>query len=338
MNIAGRDLKKVRILIAELGSNHEGDPVLALEMAVAAIEAGADAVKVQIIVPEKLMNRNQIERISQLTKFQLSMDTFIRIGELVHQKSRLFIASVFDLDSLALILPYLDSIKIASGDLDFTPLLIDAAASGKPTIISTGMATLEEIRDSINVIDSHLPENQTISASLALLHCISLYPTPSSEANLRLIPTLAQMFNLTTGYSDHTLGIESAIISLALDARIIEKHFTIDKTRKTFRDHALSVDPIELRRLAEIVHGFDQIIGSGEKIISPAEAEMTKMARRSIVAARDLPAGKKLSDTDLDCLRPRAAGLAPQKLSLLLGRSLRIPLNKHDSILEEHLV
>lgn len=335
MFIGGRDLTRERMLIAEIGNNHEGDSKLALELASVAAESGADVIKVQLIDPERLVNVSQTQRIQQLTRFRLPMQTFEEMAQIVRSKGALFMASALDVDSLDAIAPLLDGIKIASGDLDFYPLLVKAASYGKPIILSTGMSTIAEIKTSVDVIASSL-NSGLLADQLALLHCVSLYPASLADANLKVIQTLCETFNLTVGYSDHTLGIESAVTSLSLGARIVEKHFTLDKTRTTFRDHALSADPSELRRLADVMHGYDAMLGSGGKNISEAEAGMGAVARRSIVAARDLPAGTVLTADDLDCIRPRN-GLPPSAISSLVGKKLLLPVKRHDLLLKEHM-
>ncbi|MBL8051531.1 MAG: N-acetylneuraminate synthase family protein, partial [Anaerolineales bacterium] len=259
MKIKNRDLTLERILIAEIGNNHEGDSKLAIEMAHAAVESGADVVKVQLINPERLVNISQTQRIEQLTRFCLPMQTFEEMAKIAHAKGALFMASAFDVDSLEEINPLLDGIKIASGDLDFHSLLIKAASLNKPMILSTGMSTLKEIKTSVDVIASTL-KGGLLADHLALLHCVSLYPAPLTDANLKVIQTLQKEFNLTVGYSDHTLGIEAAIASLSVGARIIEKHFTLDKTRTTFRDHSLSADPADMRRLVDVIHQYDAML------------------------------------------------------------------------------
>ncbi|MFN8413208.1 MAG: N-acetylneuraminate synthase family protein [Anaerolineales bacterium] len=335
MKIGNRDLTRERILIAEIGNNHEGDPKLALEMAHAAAESGADVVKVQLIDPERLVNISQTQRIEQLSRFRLSMQTFEEMANIARTKGALFMASAFDVDSLQSISPLLDGVKIASGDLDFHPLLVKAASFGKPIILSTGMSTLAEIKISVDVIASSL-NSSLVADQLALLHCVSLYPASLADANLKVIQTLRETFNLTTGYSDHTLGIESAVASLGLGARIVEKHFTLDKTRTTFRDHSLSADPADMRRLADVIHQYDAMLGLGEKNITEAEAGMGAVARRSIVAAKDLPVGTILKESDLDCIRPRN-GLSPDTLPSLIGKKLLVSLKRHDTLQKDQV-
>jgi sialic acid synthase SpsE len=157
-----------------------------------------------------------------------------------------------------------------------------------------------------------------------------------AEVNLRAIETLEETYGLVVGYSDHTLGIEVATAALALGARIIEKHFTLDKTRATFRDHALSADPAELARLAAIVRAFDGILGTGEKRPMPCEQQSVTAARRSAVMARDLPAGVNLTMEDLDFVRPRS-GLSPIQAETMIGSQLRTPLKQHEFLLPQHV-
>jgi N-acetylneuraminate synthase/N,N'-diacetyllegionaminate synthase len=337
MKIGNLDLRQKRLLIAEIGNNHEGDAHLALELVDAAAAAGAQAVKVQVINPEKLVNRSQTERIAQLTRFRLPLAVMAEMAARARTRGLLFIASAFDEDSLLEVAPFLSAIKIASADLDFHPLLIRAAAQDKPIILSTGMATLTEVREAVNLIQAHLPPPRLLNESLALLHCVSLYPTPLQLANLKAIHTLRNEFHLPTGYSDHCLGMESALVALALGARIIEKHFTLDKTRQTFRDHALSADPRDLQRLAEVMAAFDDLLGKGKKNPGAEELSMAAVARRAIVAARDLTPGERLLPADLEFVRPREGGLPPAAAAALVGRRLRVPLKCHQQVLESYL-
>jgi len=327
MLMAGHDLAKKPMLIAEVGNNHEGDPVLARELVDAAVEAGADAVKLQVIDPQRLVHMSQTARLEQLARFRLSREVFSELADRVRARGRLFMASVFDVDSLRDAAGDLDAVKVASGDLDFDPLLVVAAGLGKPIILSTGMSYLSEIQRAVGVISAALPHGQDVAQSLCVLHCVSLYPTPLEKANLAAIPNLAKTLRLTIGYSDHTLGLEASVTALALGARVIEKHFTLDKKRTSFRDHALSADPGELAALARTVEAFQGMIGTGERDGELADAQSRATARRSIVVARNLPAGLILAADHLDFLRP-ADGLSPAELGRVTGRRLKIALEK----------
>lgn len=333
MKIASFNTDDRPLLIAEIGNNHEGDPYLAREMADAAVEAGADVVKVQIIDPIRLVNRSQTDRIAQLQRYKLPLDLFVEIGERVRARGRLFMASAFDVDSLNAIAPHLDAVKIASGDLNFSKLLKHAALSGKPVILSTGMSSLDEIREAVSVLEKALPSDRTTLDSVAVLHCVSLYPTPLRLANLRAIYTLQSELGLTVGYSDHTLGTEAAVAAVSLGAKIIEKHFTLDKTRNTFRDHALSADPHDMRKLAEVIKEFSAMLGEGTRGLNMPDIETRTAARRSLVAARDLSAGVILTESDIDCLRP-GTGMSPTFETSIIGRRLLRPVSLHDHFRE----
>lgn len=328
MKIGRFDIARRPLLIAEIGNNHEGDPTQARALVDAALDCGVDAVKVQVIDPVRLVNISQKERIAQLSRFSLSAETMAEMAARTKRGGALFMASAFDAGSLSRIAPHCDAIKVASGDLDFQPLVASVARLGKPIVLSTGMATLDEIRAAVNVVKSSLPSGDALEDRLALLHCVSLYPTQPAQANLLAIRTLAETFSLTTGYSDHTLGIEIALIALGMGARIIEKHFTLDKRRATFRDHALSADPADMRQLATAVRSFAEILGDGEKGDRIADRAMAGIARRSIVAGRDLAAGTRLRAEDLDFVRP-GDGIPSSKLAEVVGKTLNKPLGHH---------
>jgi N,N'-diacetyllegionaminate synthase len=331
MKIGILDLLREPILIAEIGNNHEGDAAAALALAERALDCGAHAVKFQCIDPERLVSADQVDRVKQLRRFELPVAVYRDIGRRVRERGGLYMASAFDLDLLAALAPHLDAVKIASGDLDFDPLIVAAARSGKPVILSTGMGTLEEIDHAVATFRSALPEGVALEERLALLHCVSLYPTRPEQANLLAIETLRRRFGLVTGYSDHVMGIDAASLALGMGARIIEKHFTLDRNFSAFRDHALSSNPEEMARLAALVRAAGAIRGSGAKDDSIADRDGARAVRRSIVAARELPAGTVLSAGDIDYVRP-GAGLSPVFVARLVGRRLRRALRRHEAI------
>lgn len=336
MIIGTHDTARRPLLIAEIGNNHEGDPALALALVDAAIEAGADAVKVQVIDPTRLVNIGQAERIAQLQAFRLERDVLAELARRVREKGRLFIASVFDCATLAEMARGLDAIKIASGDLNFDLLLETAASSGRPVILSTGMSTMDEIARAVGIVGAAMTGPGELADRLAVLHCVSLYPTPRDRANLNAIPRLAARLGVTIGYSDHTLGTDAALAALSVGARIVEKHFTLDKSRSSFRDHALSAEPRELEQLAALMREFDRMMGTGARDEAMPDAATRVAARRSIVSARPLPAGATLQSGDLDFVRP-ADGLPPSRAQSLVGRRLRRGLDRHELIREADL-
>jgi sialic acid synthase SpsE len=304
------------LVIAEIGNNHEGDFGLATEMIHAAVAAGAQAVKFQTIQPERLVSATQAARIEQLGRYALSRDQFAALAGIAREAGAMFLSTPFTPDVVPWLGPLVPAFKIASGDNNFTPLLEAVAATGKPILLSTGMSDMDTIKQACTTIG-----NVAQSGEIALLHCVSAYPTPPEQANLRAIATLARETGKVVGYSDHTLDVDAAVLSVALGARIIEKHFTLSKTQSEFRDHALSADPAEMAELVRRVRLARTLLGTGEKILQEGEMPTAAAARRSIVARAALPAGHLLADGDLDWLRP-GGGLAPGKEYLILGRRL----------------
>lgn len=336
MKIGQVDLDQRPLLIAEIGNNHEGSPDVALQLADAAVRSGADVVKAQLIDPPKLVNRSEQQRIAQLSRFRLDRDVFLEMGRRIRANGALFMASVFDCASLEQWAPDLDAIKIASGDLDFDPLLVIAANSGKPVVLSTGMSTITEIERAVNVFARALPAGVNLVDRLVVLHCVSLYPTPLAQANLSAMAVLRSRLGVPIGYSDHTLGLTAAMMALGLGARAIEKHFTLDKKFSEFRDHALSAEPDEFAVLAEAVRSYASILGSGPSDGELVDAATRAVARRGIVAARDIPADTVLTAADLDYVRP-AVGLPPSASDRVIGRRVRGPLSVHQILREEDL-
>jgi sialic acid synthase SpsE len=193
-------------------------------------------------------------------------------------------------------------LKVASSDNTFHPLLEAVAGADKPVIVSTGLATFSEIAEAKCTVE-RVWADRGIRQDLALLHCVSAYPTPREQANLAAIRTLADTFGNTIGYSDHTLGIEAAVMAVAAGARIVEKHFTIDKAHSDFRDHQLSADPTDLAELVRRIRGVEAMLGDGVRAPQPCERADIAPLRRIPVARRDLAAGTVLGAEDVVWLR-----------------------------------
>lgn len=318
MRIGDFDVASRVLIVAEIGNNHEGDPALAEDMIRAAANAGANAVKFQTIVPEELVSADQTERLAQLRRFSLSRENFVRLAEAAQKAGVMFMSTAFDLDSLDFLDSLVPAHKIASGDNTFHPLLARAAATGKPILLSTGLADRETVLAARRTIES-VWQTQGRAGELALLHCVTCYPTPPGDANLAAISGLKALCP-TVGYSDHTLGVEAAVLAVAAGARIIEKHFTLDKGRTTFRDHQLSADPDELALLVRRVREAETFMGDGEN--RPAcESPAAVAVRRSVAAKADLAPGTVLAPGHLRWVRP-GSGVAPGREDLLLGRRL----------------
>lgn len=321
MNIGGIDLDKEVLVVAEIGNNHEGNIAVAEELITRAAHAGAQAVKFQTIVPERLVTPDQTSRLEQLRRFAFTGDQFLRLAAKARDCGVLFLSTPFDRGSVDMLDPLVPAFKIASGDNNFLPLLERVAATGKPVLLSTGMADDETIRQATETLRRvwHGAE-----PGLVLLHCVAAYPTPIADANLRAIPALAA-HRAVPGYSDHTLGIDAALLAVALGARVIEKHFTLHHAYSEFRDHKLSADPLEMAELVRRVREAEAMLGDGVKRLMPSETATAAAARRSVAAARDLATGDTIAPADLTWLRG-TGGLPPGQESALIGRRLRRPV------------
>lgn len=332
MKIGNFDLDRDILIVAEIGNNHEGNYALAEKMIGLAAQAGAGAVKFQTIVPHKLVSSKKIARLRQLEKFRLSYDEFERLSKVAQQQNVLFLSTPFDIESARFLEPLVPAFKIASGDNNFFPMIDVIARTGKPIILSTGFVDLIEIGHIKDFIERIWRQNG-IEQKLAILHCVAGYPTPPHDANLLAIRQL-QKFGVTVGYSDHTNGIEAAVLSIALGARIIEKHFTIAKDYSDFHDHQLSADPKEFAQLVKRAKQTVEMLGSGEKRIQDCERKCIESARRSIAASRDLSMGTLLIWDDLAWIRP-GGGLSPGRESEILGKTLVRTVQQGEMILAD---
>lgn len=335
MKLGSYDLEKKVFIIAEIGNNHEGSYALAEEMIGKAAEAGACAVKFQTIVPEKLVSISEKDRIEQLKRFQLTYDEFERLSKVAKQENILFLSTPFDIESVHFLNSIVPAFKIASGDNNFFPLINVIAQTGRPIIISAGLMDLSEVRKTIDFIVDIWNEN-AIDQDIAVMHCVTSYPTTVEEANLLAIKEL-QNLKVTVGYSDHTVGIEAAVLSVALGARIVEKHFTIDKNYSDFHDHQLSADPKEFSQLVERVRNTSRLLGSGKKTVQKSERLVMEKVRRSIVAKRNLDANTIIAGDDISWVRP-GNGLAPGNEKMVLGKRLRKKVSVGELITVDNLI
>jgi N,N'-diacetyllegionaminate synthase len=325
MKINNHDLNNKVLIVAEIGNNHEGDFSVAQELIGKASESGADAVKFQTFIPEHISGGDP-PRLKRLQKFCLTNEQFEKLAKLASDQNIIFFSTPFDLESAK----FLDTIqpvfKIASSDNDYLSLIKTVASFGKPMIVSCGIAEL----NLIDIVCSEVNEiwsDKNINPGLALLHCVSSYPTPPEQANLNAITTIKKRFTeQTIGYSDHTLGVQAAVSSVALGARIVEKHFTLDKNYSDFRDHQISADPEDLKQMVEKIREVELMLGTGEKILQQNETEILSALRRSIAASKNLPIGTKLTKDDLIWVRP-GTGITMGKENQIIGKRLRRPIS-----------
>lgn len=320
MHIGKIDLDREVLVIAEIGNNHEGNFALAQELVGLAAETGAQAVKFQTFKTEHYVSSRDEARYKRLKSFELSYEQFTQLARQAKDAGLMFISTPFDLKSAEFLDTIVECFKIASGDNTFYPLLSRVADSGKPVLLSTGLADLAQVRRSVAHIQSRWV-SRGIRQDIAALHCVSSYPVPPAEANLRAIAKMREELNITIGYSDHCMGITAALLSVGLGARVVEKHFTINKNYSTFRDHQLSSDPNELKELVNRIRDANLMLGSGEKTPQPCESQSSEAMRRSIVTIRSLEAGHVVALDDLTWVRP-GGGLAPGNEDLVTGRKL----------------
>lgn len=312
-------------VIAEVGVNHNGDLKMARALIDVAVEAGADAVKFQTFRADRLATPDapkaeyqlrttgdEESQLEMLRRLELSADAHRELQSYCRERGIIFLSTPFDEEAVDL----LDSLgvpafKISSGDVTNSPLLEHVASKGKPIILSTGMSELSEVIEAVSVLHTEGCENPV------LLHCVTDYPADPADVNLRAMATMSSAFDVPVGFSDHTEGIDVALAAVALGACVIEKHFTLDRSLPG-PDHRASLEPAELRELVRSIRRVETALGNGRKVPTASEAETAKVARRSLVAARDIPAGATLK-RDMVVLRRPGTGLSPAMLNGLLG-------------------
>jgi N-acetylneuraminate synthase/N,N'-diacetyllegionaminate synthase len=321
-------MKKV-IIIAEAGVNHNGSLELAKQLIDAAAEAKADYVKFQTFKADKLVSKKaekaayqknntdkpEETQYAMLKKLEIPNDWHFELIEYAKSKNIVFVSTGFDEESI----DFLDSIgipffKIPSGEITNKPYLKHVASKKKPIILSTGMATLLEIKEAVEV----LLENGVVKNDLSVLHCNTEYPTPFKDVNLLAMLQIQKEIGVEIGYSDHTLGIEVPIAAVALGAKIIEKHFTLDKSMSG-PDHAASLEPNELKAMVIAIKNIEKAI-SGDTQKKPSESEIKNMviARKSIHLKNAVKAGQIISLNDLEMKRP-GDGISPMQVDEIVG-------------------
>lgn len=331
MIIGNFDTTERPLLIAEIGNNHEGRIDVARTLVKRAAEVGVKAVKFQTFRTELYVDRRESARFERLRGFELTGEQFAELSELTRSLGLLFISTPLDLSSATMLEPLVDAYKIASGDNDFFPLIDQVARTGKPMIVSTGASDLTHVSAAIDCIARARGSRPERLTDVALLHCVSAYPVPPEQANLRGIQTLAAEFGLPVGYSDHTVGLDACVMAVALGATIVEKHFTLDHHFSDFRDHQLSAEPDEMRELQRRILEAGSMLGDGVKSPQKCENQIGPVIRRSTIVVNELPAGHTLSLEDLAWVRP-AGGLPPASENQVVGRRLRRGLSKGERL------
>jgi len=319
-------------IIAEAGVNHGGDVALARRLIDAAIGAGADAVKFQTFNAERLLTRtapkaryqvqttgSEESQYEMVRRLELPAEAHRQLMEYAARRGITFLSSLFEEASADLLETLgVPAFKIPSGELTNLPLLRHVAHKGQPMIVSTGMATLSEVATALQAI------REVGHQQVVLLHCVSDYPAEPADVNLRAMATLAQRFDVPVGLSDHTLGIEVALAAVALGACVIEKHLTLNRALPG-PDHRASLEPEEFQRLVRGIRTVEAALGDGRKAPTVAEQAVAAVARKSLVAARDLRAGSVLTEELIAIKRP-GTGLPPALRGQLIGRKVKVDL------------
>ena len=314
-------------IIAEAGVNHNGSFELAQKMVDVAKEAGADYVKFQTFKPKELVSKfaekaeyqkkttdAEESQLEMLRKLTLTNDNFIALKEYCSKVGIGFLSTPFDLDSISFLETFnMDFWKVPSGEVTNLPYLEAIAKTGRKIVMSTGMCNIQEIKSAVTVLEKlSVPE-------IILLHCNTQYPTPYEHVNLSAMNTIKEATGKAVGYSDHTQGLEVPVAAVAMGATVIEKHFTLDKSMDG-PDHKASINPAELKRLVISIRNIEKAIGTGKKELSPSEIENKVIARKSIVASREIKKGEILTDKNMTTKRP-GNGISPMQWHMVLGTS-----------------
>lgn len=329
------------IIIAEAGVNHNGSLEKAKLLIDVASEARVDFVKFQSFKAHKLVSpdaqkaeyqkknigNNDDNQFQMLLDLELSEKDHDELLEYCNQKNVAFFSTAFDVDGLS----YLDSLglnlfKVPSGEITNYPYLRKLAELGKPVILSTGMSNLKDIERALKVLEQGIDRSM-----ITILHCNTEYPTPMEDVNLKAMTTIKSHFNTSVGYSDHTMGIEVPIAAVALGARVIEKHFTLDRELPG-PDHKASLEPDELIEMVRMIRNIEQAIsGSGIKEPSTSEKRNISIARKSIHSKKDLKKGSILKEEDLIPLRP-GDGISPMEWENIIGKELLVDYSSFQKI------
>lgn len=319
---------KSTFIIAEAGVNHNGSIELAFKLIDAANQADVDAVKFQSFKADKLVSSKAEKadyqkqttlssetQYEMIKKLELSIEDHKRLIEYCNKTGIQFLSSPFDLDSIDLLNELgLEIFKIPSGEIINLPYLRKIGKFNKNVILSTGMSDLGEIEDALDV----LTESGTDLNKITILHCNTEYPTPFEDVNLKTMLTIKNSFGVKVGYSDHTPGIEIPVAAVALGATVIEKHFTLDRNMEG-PDHKASLEPDELRAMVSAIRNIEKALGNGIKRPSPSELKNKPIARKSLIAIKDIKKGEEFTDNNIGIKRP-GNGISPMRWEEVIGK------------------
>lgn len=331
------------IIIAEAGVNHNGDIAMAKRLIDAAVDAGVDYVKFQTFKADKLVSKSAKKaeyqtvntndgddsQYTMLKNLELSHEDHLELMSYCSKNNIKFFSTAFDVEGVK----YLNELglsffKIPSGEITNYPYLRAVALCGKPVVMSTGMCSEADIKNALQVLIKFGLKKENIS----ILHCNTEYPTPMKDVNLKAMLSIKDNFDVEIGYSDHTLGIEVPIAAVALGAKIIEKHFTLDRSLPG-PDHVASLEPLELKEMVKAIRNIEFAIGGdGKKVPSESESKNSAIARKSIFLNKNLVAGHVIGEDDMIALRP-GDGISPMQWESIIGKTLLTNKNELDKLL-----
>ncbi|MBR3598508.1 MAG: N-acetylneuraminate synthase [Lachnospiraceae bacterium] len=326
------------LIIAEAGVNHNGSLDMAKQLIDVAASCGVDIVKFQTARLDSLVSKcaamadYQKNNIGQektqkemLAELLLPFEDFIILADYCKEKGVEFLSTPFDIDSINFLKDMVNVWKVPSGEITNYPYLREIGKTGKKVILSTGMSTMDEVEAAVKVL------KQFGTKDIILLHCTTEYPAPYDQINLRAMNTMAEHFGLQVGYSDHTEGVEVSLAAVAMGAKVIEKHFTLDKTLPG-PDHKASMSPEELKQLVVGIRKIEMALGDGEKRPTEAEEKNKSVVRKSIVAAKDIAKGDLLTEENLTTKRP-GSGINPMRWDEVIG-TITVRDFEEDEIIE----
>jgi len=326
--------------IAEADVNHNGSVTIAKKLIDAAIKTGADAIKFQSFIADKIVRRDapkaeyqkrwtgqEESQYGMLKRLELSRDAHKTLIEYCKSKKIEFLSSPFDLDSIELLHKLgIRRFKIPSGEITNLPYLRRIGSLHAQVILSTGMAYIGEVEQALNALVSSGTEKDDI----IILHCNTEYPTRMEDVNLRAMVTMRDVFKVKVGYSDHTTGIEIPIAAVALGASVIEKHFTLDKKMEG-PDHKASLDPVEFQSMVKAIRNIEKALGSGAKEPSRSEMKNREIVRKSIVALRNIRKGERFTEKNVGTKRP-GNGTSPMEWDKVIGKKAKRSFKQDESI------
>lgn len=326
--------KNKTFIIAEAGNNHEGNFSTAIKLIDRAAEAGADAIKFQTYDLDSFIDPSFQEMYQKFKKFSLSFEQFSQLSSYSKKKNIIFFSTPFDLKSAKFLNKIQKIFKISSGDNNYTDLISLIASFNKELIVSSGLAKLDDLKITYKLVKKIRSKN----LKLSFLHCISSYPAELNKINLLSINHIKENFkDVKVGFSDHTIGTKAAVYAVLSGAKIIEKHFTLDNKFSNFRDHSLSLNPKDFKKMVSEIREAEKILGNMKKIILPPEKKNLKFMRRSAYSSSFLNKGHVLKKKDIIFLRP-GFGINEEELKNLMGKKIKINLDKFKQLKKNYFI